>query len=266
MTYYANMGTVTAFLLERETFLLKRQARNLRMSALGQKHAVQQAMSALPDIRSAQAHRPVSLRTSLIRQCGKSRFGGGSSAAQGVQRPGKQLGNAFPVVIRHGYFAKRAAGRPLQPEGADDVRRDVLDQMFGIAPEPHVLRLLRIDRRCRYVDIRAHPGEIGAHGIASRSHCFDQHERSRFSDDRWEYGDVAAGVQMTERFVLEMPGKHDVRGVEQLGRGVEPGIQPTLSIEPVKIPGDRKERLRALALEGLPPLHQMASESALVAR
>ena len=33
----------------------------------------------------------------------------GSSAAQCVQRPGKRLGDAFPVVIRHGYFAERAA-------------------------------------------------------------------------------------------------------------------------------------------------------------
>ena len=33
----------------------------------------------------------------------------GSSAAQCVQRPGKRLGDAFPVVICHGYFAERAA-------------------------------------------------------------------------------------------------------------------------------------------------------------
>ena len=47
---------------------------------------------------------------------------------------------------------------------------------------------------------------------------------------------------MTERFVFEMPRKHDVRGVEQSRRGSEPGIQPTLSIEPIKIAGDREER------------------------
>ncbi len=60
---------------------------------------------------------------------------------------------------------------------------------------------------------------------------------------------------MAERIVLEMPCEHDVRRVEQPNRGVEPGIEPTLSLEPVEIQSDRKERLLALALEGVAPLH-----------